>query len=140
MLKFYRSAGTIALLFLLTACSTNASTNAVPTPQPLYEQRFTSQQGDILITLDREVYPAHYHGEWHTHPGPGLFCTLTGTITMEVQGKPNVSLSPGTCWEEIPGTVHRPANLTNHAATAIFYLFAPAALPRIQPASSARQE
>ena len=88
----------------------------------------------LRATVDREVYPPHYAGAWHTHPGPGSFCTLQGTLTMEVRDGPPVTLSPGECWGESPGVAHRPANRTDREAVALFYLLAPDGQPRTLPA------
>ncbi|MCL4544258.1 MAG: cupin domain-containing protein [Chloroflexi bacterium] len=132
-----RTVACLTVSLLLTSCALVQGANhpvVFPTPALLYEQRFAAANGEMLVTLDREDYPPHYAGAWHTHNGPGLFCVLTGTITMEIRGAPSQLLHSGQCWEEIPGIVHRPANTTSGPATAIFYLFGPAQLPRIVPA------
>lgn len=111
-----------------------------PPPKFLFNQTFPSDSRTLQATVDQEVYPPHYAGLWHTHPGYGMFCTLQGTLTIEVEGKPNVPLPAGRCWEEVPGVAHRPANLTTQQAVALFYLIAPGAQPRIAPAATPTPE
>ena len=124
------------LLLLLTAAGCAPPTNAPdhsqpPPPQFLFNKDFPSDKGNMQVTLDREIYPPHYVGLWHTHPGPGSLCVLQGALTVEVSGQADVPLPAGACWAEPPGVAHRPANLADQQAVALFYLMAPAGQPRI---------
>ena len=135
----YRRAGWAALgaalAVFVAGCSIGRPpAQAPPAPQFLFDQQFNGDHGPLLVTVDRERYPPHYAGLWHTHPGPGSFCVLQGTLTIEVRNQPTVTLASGQCWMETPGVVHRPANLTDIEAVALFYLLAPAGQPRILPA------
>lgn len=125
----------LALLLLLTVTACAPPTGAAggtqpPPPQFLFNKDFPSNNGSMQVTLDREVYPPHYVGLWHTHPGPGSLCVLQGTLTVEVSGQPDVPLPAGACWAEPPGVAHRPANRTDQQAVALFYLMAPAGRSR----------
>ena len=125
----------LALLYVAGCRSGPSAASQTPSPpQFLFDQQFNGNHGPLLVTIDRERYPPHYAGLWHTHPGPGSFCVLQGTLTIEVRSQPNVTLTSGQCWTEMPGVVHRPANLTDVEAVALFYLMAPAGQPRILPA------
>lgn len=130
--------GAVGLAILVAGCSATPGPASAggqpPPPKFLFNQTFAGDPGKPQATVDQEVYPPHYAGLWHTHPGYGMFCTLQGTLTIEVQGKPDVPLPAGRCWEEVPGVAHRPANRTAQAAVALFYLLAPAGGPRIAPA------
>lgn len=124
------------LLLLLAAAGCSPATGAAnsaqpPPPQFLLNKDVPSDKGTMQVTLDREVYPPHYVGLWHTHPGPGSLCVLQGALTVEVSGQADVPLPAGACWAEPPGVAHRPANLTDQQAVALFYLMAPAGRPRI---------
>jgi len=138
-------AGALYLLLATSACSqaTNAAAaNQPPPPQFVFNKSYPSDGGSLQVTLDREVYPPHYAGLWHTHPGPGSLCVLQGTLTVEVAGQPNVVLPAGSCWQEKPGLAHRPTNQSAQQAVALFYLLAPAGQPRIlaAPTPTPRQE
>lgn len=132
----------LATILLLTACTgrpggAGLAAGQPPAPQFLFNQAFPSGRGALRATVDREVYPPHYAGTWHTHPGPGSFCSLEGTLTIEVRGAAAVTLTPGQCWTEEPGVVHRPANRTDQPAVALFYLLAPDGRPRAIPEPTA---
>ena len=121
-----------SLLFATVACASRVTSGAQPPPpQFVFNKTFPSDSGNLQATLDREVYPPHYAGLWHTHPGPGSLCVLQGTLTVEVAGQPTVVLASGSCWAETPGVAHRPTNQTDRQAVALFYLMAPAGGPRI---------
>ncbi|MGH2364269.1 MAG: cupin domain-containing protein [Chloroflexota bacterium] len=104
------------------------------TPKILFNQQFSGTGGPYLVTVDRETYPPGFMSAWHTHPGPGSLCLLQGQVRIDVRGQPSVALRPGQCWTEPPGVAHRPTNPAGTPAVCLFYLFAPANQPRIQPA------
>jgi mannose-6-phosphate isomerase-like protein (cupin superfamily) len=128
---------TASALLLLLATSACAPTSSVttgtqpPPPRFVFNQSFPSDNGNMQVTLDRELYPPHYAGLWHTHPGPGSLCVLQGTLAVEVAGQRNVVLPAGSCWTEKPGLAHRPTNQSDQQAVALFYLMAPAGQARI---------
>jgi len=129
----------IALLVVsifLASCGSAAPSSAQPgAPQFILDQSFQGDGATYRVTVDREVYPAHYAGLLHTHPGPGSLCLLQGQLSIEAVGQQPASITAGQCWTESPGVVHRPVNTTDTEAIALFYLFAPAGQPRIEPAS-----
>jgi len=130
----------IALLvsIALTGCGPAESSAAQPSaPQVILDQSFQGAGATYRVTVDREVYPPHYAGLLHTHPGPGSLCLLQGQLSMEAVGQQPAIITPGQCWTESPGIAHRPVNTTDTEAVALFYLFAPAGQPRIEPASGA---
>lgn len=134
-----RLGGLVLAILAVSGCAAPASRSAQgppPPPQFFFNRSFTATPSDMQATVDREVYPPHYAGLYHTHPGYGLFCTLQGTLTIQIEGRPDVTLPSGQCWEEPPGVAHRPANLTDQQAVAVFYLIAPAGRPRIQAAAT----
>ena len=129
----------LLLLLVTTACAPATSVGTgtqPPPPQFVFNKVFPGDSGSMQVTLDREVYPPHYAGLWHTHPGPGSLCVLQGTLTVEVAGQPDVVLPAGSCWAEKPGLAHRPTNQSDQQAVALFYLMAPAGQPRILAAST----
>lgn len=126
--------GVVLLFFTISACAPAASvatSTQPPPPQFVFNKSFPSDHGAMQVTLDREVYPPHYAGLWHIHPGPGSLCVLQGTLTVEVARHPNVQLQAGSCWAEMPGLAHRPTNPSDQQAVALFYLMAPAGQSRI---------
>ena len=121
----------LALVLTLAACGGGATAQPAA-PQFLLNRTLNGYQ----VTVDREVYPPHYAGLLHTHPGPGSFCVVQGQMRIEAEGQQPLSLGPGQCWAEPPGVAHRPVNDSDQEAVAVFYLLAPAGQQRIAPASS----
>ena len=87
---------------------------AVSAQQPGFK-RTVIQQGD-LSTPGREVVQAiaEFQGGAtvgkHTHPGEEVGYVLEGTILLEQDGKPAVTLGPGKTFLIPPGTVHNATN------------------------------
>ena len=122
----------------LAGCSplTAAQPSPAPSsPQPLLDQQVAGEGGAFRVSVDREVYPAHYAGLWHTHPGPGSFCVVQGSLRVEAQDQASIDLTPGQCWAEPENVPHRPVNITSTEAVAIFFLLAPAGAPGIRAAT-----
>ena len=91
---------------------------AVSAQQPGFK-RTVIQQGD-LSTPGREVVQAiaEFQGGAtvgkHTHPGEEVGYVLEGSILLEQDGKPAVTLGPGKTFLIPPGTIH---NATNKGTT-----------------------
>lgn len=125
----------LPLSLSLASCGASSSSAVQPgAPQVLLDRSLPGDGASYRVTVDREVYPPHYAGLLHTHPGPGTLCLLQGQLTIEVVGQQPRNLAAGQCWPEMPGVAHRPVNETGREAVAVFYLFAPAGEPRIQAA------
>lgn len=118
-----------------STASSSAANNVPAAPQFLLNQGIQADGKTFQVTVDRESYPPHYAGLWHTHPGPGSFCVLQGQLTIEAMNQQPLTLAPGQCWAEPPGVAHRPTNNTDQVAEALFYLLAPAGEQRIQSAA-----
>jgi quercetin dioxygenase-like cupin family protein len=82
-------------------------------------KRTTIQQADLSLagreatTAIAEFQPGATVGR-HTHPGEEIGYVLEGTIVLEQQGKPAVTLGVGKTFFIPAGTVH---NATNNGAT-----------------------
>ena len=91
---------------------------AVSAQQPGFK-RTVIQQSD-LSTPGREVVQAIAEFQAgatvgrHTHPGEEVGYVLEGTIVLEQEGKPAVTLGPGKTFLIPPSTVH---NATNKGTT-----------------------
>jgi quercetin dioxygenase-like cupin family protein len=79
-------------------------------------KRTVLQQGDLSmaghesVTAVAEFQPGATVGR-HTHPGEEVGYILEGTIVLEQDGKPAVTLGPGRTFFIPAGTIH---NATNH--------------------------
>jgi len=79
-------------------------------------KRTVLQQGDLSmaghesVTAVAEFQPGATVGR-HTHPGEEVGYILEGTIVLEQDGKPAVTLGPGRTFFIPAGTTH---NATNH--------------------------
>ena len=59
----------------------------------------------------------------HTHNAQAMVYVLEGSIVMQVQGNPPVTLVPGQTFYEGPDDVHIVARNASHAAPARFLVF-----------------
>ena len=81
-------------------------------------KRTVLQQGDLSVvghesvTAVAEFQPGGTVGR-HTHPGEEVGYILEGTIILEQDGKPPVTLGPGKTFFIPAGTIH---NATNRSA------------------------
>jgi quercetin dioxygenase-like cupin family protein len=79
-------------------------------------KRTVLQQGDLSIAGHESVtavaeFQAGATVGRHTHPGEEVGYILDGTIVLEQDGKPAVTLGPGRTFFIPAGTIH---NATNH--------------------------
>jgi quercetin dioxygenase-like cupin family protein len=78
-------------------------------------KRTVLQQGDLSmaghesVTAVAEFEPGGTVGR-HTHPGEEVGYILEGTIFLEQEGKPSVTLGPGKTFFIPAGTVHNATN------------------------------
>jgi quercetin dioxygenase-like cupin family protein len=78
-------------------------------------KRTVIQQGDLSmaghesVTAVAEFEPGGTVGR-HTHPGEEVGYILEGTIVLEQEGKPSVTLGPGKTFFIPAGTVHNATN------------------------------
>jgi quercetin dioxygenase-like cupin family protein len=81
-------------------------------------KRTVLQQADIsvpgheVISALAEFQPGASPGR-HTHPGEEIGYVIEGTVSLEVQGKPTVTLGAGQSFLIPAGTIH---NATNNGA------------------------
>jgi quercetin dioxygenase-like cupin family protein len=78
-------------------------------------KRTVLQQGNLsvpgheVVQAIAEFQPGATVGR-HTHPGEEIGYVLEGTILLEQEGKPNVTLGAGKTFLIPPGTVHNATN------------------------------
>jgi quercetin dioxygenase-like cupin family protein len=90
----------------------------VSAQQPGFK-RIVLQQGNLsvpgreLVQAIAEFQPGATVGR-HTHPGEEIGYVLEGTILLEQEGKPSVTLGAGKTFLIPPGTVH---NATNNGSS-----------------------
>ena len=73
------------------------------------QQANLSMPGRELVQAIAEFQPGATVGR-HTHPGEEIGYILEGTILLEQEGKPNVTLGAGKTFLIPPGTVHNATN------------------------------
>ena len=106
------------LLLALTVLSVVSVTSDVRAQQAGFKRTVIQQEslsvaGREAVTAIAEFQPGATVGR-HTHPGEEIGYVLEGTIVLEQEGKPAVTLGAGKTFFIPPGTVH---NATNKGQT-----------------------
>ena len=105
---------TRALLLGLTVLSVVSVTSDVRAQQPGFKRTVIQQEslsvaGREAVTAIAEFQPGATVGR-HTHPGEEIGYVLEGTIVLEQEGKPAVTLGAGKTFFIPPNTVHNATN------------------------------
>jgi quercetin dioxygenase-like cupin family protein len=105
----------LAAGFSVLALSGLLGIQALNAQQPGFS-RTVLQKGDIsapgreAVQVRAEFNPGAASGR-HTHPGEELLYVLDGTLVLEVDGKPPVTLKAGDFSMVTAGTVHNGKNI-----------------------------
>jgi quercetin dioxygenase-like cupin family protein len=107
MLAPFETGGLMRTLLLapLILAAASAAFADGPTVTPLLKK-------DLIPTPDSEVtmltveYPPGGSSPSHRHNGQVFVYVLSGTLEMQVEGKPSVTLKPGDSFYEAPEDVH----------------------------------
>jgi quercetin dioxygenase-like cupin family protein len=91
----------------------NAGAQQIGFKRTVIQQGDLSMAGHESVTALAEFQPGGTVGR-HTHPGEEIGYILEGTIVLEQEGKPPVTLGPGKTFFIPAGTVH---NATNRGTT-----------------------
>jgi len=109
----------IAIL-LTTGTAIGIAAGTADKPDPLkmgtilQRSELVNAKGQEAILVLRELPPGGESGK-HTQAGNEIVYVLDGSITLEVQGKPPVTLKTGESFQTVAGEVH---NVKNASATA----------------------
>ncbi|HKF67319.1 MAG TPA: cupin domain-containing protein [Vicinamibacterales bacterium] len=103
-------------------------------------KRTVLQQGDLSVaghesvTAVAEFQPGGTVGR-HTHPGEEVGYILEGTIILEQDGKPPVTLGPGKTFFIPAGTIHNATNRSTAPARVLANYIVEKGKPLATPAS-----
>src|SRR5204863_1284499 len=92
------------------------------------QQENLSVPGREAVTAIAEFEPGGTVGR-HTHPGEEIGYVLEGTIVLEQEGKPAVTLGPGKTFFIPAGTVHNATNKTSSVARVLANYFVESGKP-----------
>ena len=89
----------------------------------LQRTELVAAKGMEGILVLREVPPGKESGK-HTQMGNEIAYVLEGSVTLEVQGKPPVTLKTGEAFQTVAGEVHnvKNASATEPAKALVFYV------------------
>jgi quercetin dioxygenase-like cupin family protein len=105
---------TMRMTIVTTAVIALAGIVAVGAQQPAFT-RTVLQQADLsvpgreAVTAMAEIQPAGSVGR-HTHPGEEIGYVLEGTVVLEREGQPAVTIGPGKTFIIPAGMVHNATN------------------------------
>jgi quercetin dioxygenase-like cupin family protein len=74
------------------------------------QHRPSSIPGREIVQVLTEI-PAGVESGWHQHPGEEVGYILAGTVTMEIEGQPTLTLNAGDGFLMPPRTPHNAADL-----------------------------
>ena len=74
------------------------------------QHRSSSIPGREIVQVRTEI-PAGVASGWHTHPGEEVGYIVAGTVQMEIQGEPTLTLRPGDGFLIPPRTPHNALDL-----------------------------
>ena len=77
------------------------------------------KEGSVVLA---EIAPGAATGK-HTHPAHEFAYVLEGDGTLEVEGRPPVSLKPGVAIHQPPGQVHNGRNTSSTSALKILAVY-----------------
>src|SRR5438552_3674686 len=96
------------------------------------QQQKLSVPGREAVTAIAEFEPGGTVGR-HTHPGEEIGYILEGTIVLEQEGKPAVTLGPGKTFFIPAGTVYNATNKTSSVARVLANYFVESGKPVATP-------
>jgi quercetin dioxygenase-like cupin family protein len=99
------------------------------------QQRDLSMPGREVVTAIAEFQPGATVGR-HTHPGEEAGYVLEGTIVLEQDGRPPVTLSAGQTFFIPPGTVHNATSAKSGRARVLATYIVEKGKPLAAPAAA----
>jgi quercetin dioxygenase-like cupin family protein len=109
-------------LLLLTAANTASADESPKARPPLITRDLAGIPGKEAIVLTVEYAPGE-SSRPHRHDSNVFVYVLEGTITMQVQGGPVVTLHPGQTFYESPSDIHTVSANASKTAPAKFLVF-----------------
>ena len=106
----------------IAAASLFAQTAAPPFKRTVLQQGDLSVPGREVVQASVEFQPGGTPGR-HTHPGEEVGYVLDGTVKVEIDGKPAMTLGAGQVFLIPAGTIHNATNIgTSNARLVATYI------------------
>ena len=99
-----------------------SATQGPVTRTVLLETDLAGMEGKKGFVILAEIAPGAATGK-HTHPAHEFAYVLEGDGTLEVEGRPPVSLKPGVAIHQPPGQVHNGRNTSATSALKILAVY-----------------
>ena len=103
------------MTFVLASIAVVVSAQQAGFKRTVLQQADISTPGHEAVTAVAEFQPGASVGR-HTHPGEEAGYILEGTVVLELDGKPAMTLGPGKAFFIPAGTVHNATNKGSGAA------------------------
>jgi quercetin dioxygenase-like cupin family protein len=82
--------------FAATLAGAALAADAPPLPvRHVLQTAPSSASPNTQIIVSEVVFAPHAHLPWHTHPGEEAGVVKSGTLVMEIEGKPTLTLKAG---------------------------------------------
>jgi quercetin dioxygenase-like cupin family protein len=104
-----------AIAASIALCAARPST---ATRKELHRGELAAAPGHEAVTVLAEI-PAGMASTRHSHPGDDLGYVLEGTIVLQVDGQPPLTLHAGDVFTTPPGRIHNARNVGTTTARAL---------------------
>jgi quercetin dioxygenase-like cupin family protein len=109
MIAAMKTAMIVALIVAVGGVAAGVRAQQTGFKRTVLQQADISAPGREIVTAVGEFQPGASPGR-HTHPGEEVGYVLEGTVVLEREGKPNVTLHAGQPFLIPAGTVHNATN------------------------------
>jgi len=105
----------VVIVLALTATAAGVIAQQTGFKRTLLQQVDLSVPGREAVTAVAELQPGAAAGR-HTHPGEEVGYVIEGTVLVEIEGKPPMTLTGGKAFLIPAGTIHNATNKGSGAA------------------------
>jgi len=125
----------VVVVLTLTAIAAGVAGQQPPFKRTVLQQADLSVPGREAVTAIAELQPGAAAGR-HTHPGEEVGYVIEGTVLIELEGKPPMTLSGGKAFLIPAGTVHNATNKGSGAARVLATYIVEKGKPLATPAAT----
>jgi len=117
-MKMHLFSGVLAAAAIALAVAVCTAQPATATRKELHRSELAAAPGREAVSVLAEIPPGTASVR-HSHPGDDLGYVLEGTIVLQVDGQPPLTLHAGESFTTPPGRIHNARNIGTTTARAL---------------------